>query len=683
MKRMFFWIMPLFLFISLAWPAHGDNVTSWTWLNPLPQGNALRAIWGPASDDIYAAGDLGALLHYDGQAWRVVENVPNRQSILGLWGSGPNDIFAVGHDTLWHYDGAQWREMTPPTGGASFLMRGVWGASSNDVYAAGFLGDRAAIFHYNGASWTRMNIPSLVSIDLNAIWGGGTNNVFAVGDQGVILHYNGGAWRQMNAGVDVDLFGVWSLGPNLAYAVGGDPTFSDQGVALRYNGTSWSEAFSKADELFIGVWGFDANNIYIISKTGNIYHFDGQSWREEGKASARASNAFAIWGLNPNNLFVVGDYGLIAHYDGAAWKDQVQGPPFWTNRVWTDGVRVVVVGNGPQVLRYDGARWILEELPGEVGDAWAYHTYDIWGLAWNDLYATGDGVIWHFDGQTWTQAYTLLTNFGGQEFPVSLTAIWGSGPGDVYAVGVGLFPREEIIVHYDGKEWSIVRRQASLALLQDIWGSGPNDIYVAAGDGGILHYNGSTWSQIAFGYFVSVWGADANHVYAVGEHPSTNTGAIFRYTGGAWQPVYTEDVAFNRVWGLGPDDIYALGFEKSFEVGAMAAVVVHYDGSEWSRQRAPFSNKLWDIAGTENMRIMVGRGYAMWGDGNAPPPVSVWVTPGPSPTVTPTPTLTPTPTPSPTPTSTPTHTPTPTPTPTTTPTPTPAMLKLYLPLLRK
>lgn len=36
---------------------------SWCWYNPLPQGNALRAIWGTAANDIWAVGDVGTILH--------------------------------------------------------------------------------------------------------------------------------------------------------------------------------------------------------------------------------------------------------------------------------------------------------------------------------------------------------------------------------------------------------------------------------------------------------------------------------------------------------------------------------------------------------------------------------------------------------------------------------------------
>ena len=34
----------------------------WCWVNPLPQGNALNAMWGTSATDVYAVGDNGTIL---------------------------------------------------------------------------------------------------------------------------------------------------------------------------------------------------------------------------------------------------------------------------------------------------------------------------------------------------------------------------------------------------------------------------------------------------------------------------------------------------------------------------------------------------------------------------------------------------------------------------------------------
>src|SRR5262245_47950666 len=68
----------------------------------------------------------------------------------------------------------------------------------------------------------------------------------------------------------------------------------------------------------------------------------------------------------------------------------------------------------------------------------------------------------------------------------AITDIWGSGPGDVYAVG-----RDGTIAHSNGAyfDWEVQAKLATLRFV-GIWGSGPADVYAAAWDGVILHSRG-------------------------------------------------------------------------------------------------------------------------------------------------------------------------------------------------
>ncbi len=45
------------------------SADGWGWQNPLPQGNDLRGISGRSSDDIFAVGTAGTILHYNGKSW--------------------------------------------------------------------------------------------------------------------------------------------------------------------------------------------------------------------------------------------------------------------------------------------------------------------------------------------------------------------------------------------------------------------------------------------------------------------------------------------------------------------------------------------------------------------------------------------------------------------------------------
>ena len=128
--------------ITATAPMPTTSPDGWEWQNPLPQGNILFAVWGSSAGDVYAVGDGGAILHYDGHAWRNLGSL-TIASLLGVWGSSAGDVYAVGNEgTILHYDGHFWREMNS---GTTKYLYGVWGSSPWDVYA---VGDDGTILHY-------------------------------------------------------------------------------------------------------------------------------------------------------------------------------------------------------------------------------------------------------------------------------------------------------------------------------------------------------------------------------------------------------------------------------------------------------------------------------------------------------------------------------------------------------
>ena len=41
----------------------------WEWQNPLPQGNSLHGVWVKSPNDVFAVGELGTILYYNGSSW--------------------------------------------------------------------------------------------------------------------------------------------------------------------------------------------------------------------------------------------------------------------------------------------------------------------------------------------------------------------------------------------------------------------------------------------------------------------------------------------------------------------------------------------------------------------------------------------------------------------------------------
>jgi hypothetical protein len=61
------------------------------WSNPKPQGNPIKSLWAVAPNDVWAVGDVGLMLHYDGTEWRKVD-LGSTDSLGSIWGSSATDL---------------------------------------------------------------------------------------------------------------------------------------------------------------------------------------------------------------------------------------------------------------------------------------------------------------------------------------------------------------------------------------------------------------------------------------------------------------------------------------------------------------------------------------------------------------------------------------------------------------
>jgi len=100
-----------------------------------PTTELLRGIWGTASDDVFAVGEAGTILRYDGKRWYAMES-PTTLAIRTVWGTGPTDVYAAGEDgLLLHFNGAAWTPLQSPT---DRLLLQLWGVpGSPNVYSVG------------------------------------------------------------------------------------------------------------------------------------------------------------------------------------------------------------------------------------------------------------------------------------------------------------------------------------------------------------------------------------------------------------------------------------------------------------------------------------------------------------------------------------------------------------------
>jgi len=193
----------------------------WSRMAPIAQV-PLNGIWGTTcGEDIYAVGAPSVdhenvirytILKFDGEKWSRMdapEVAPGKGNLNSVWGTSGTDVFAVGDDgVILHYDGKTWTETSGRTRTQTGLratadLYNIYGFSEKQIYAVGRYG---TIRYYDGADWKKVDSASNGSpieriTKWNAVTGlqskkdsGGNRNLYAGTErQGTYFSPNQGA----------------------------------------------------------------------------------------------------------------------------------------------------------------------------------------------------------------------------------------------------------------------------------------------------------------------------------------------------------------------------------------------------------------------------------------------------------------------------------------------------------
>ena len=83
----------------------------------MPTDATIRALWGAADDDVWAVGDAGAIVHWDGTSWTIVEApaIPGLadHALVAVWGWQKDELWIAGEGLLAHKSRATVTEASP------------------------------------------------------------------------------------------------------------------------------------------------------------------------------------------------------------------------------------------------------------------------------------------------------------------------------------------------------------------------------------------------------------------------------------------------------------------------------------------------------------------------------------------------------------------------------------------
>ena len=265
----------------------------------------------------------------------------------------------------------------------------------------------------------------------------------------------------------------------------------------------------------------------------------------------------AVWGSSPGNVYVAGFSssveGEVYRYNGKVWTKipftALEGGPiqgsveisdmcgFNANDVWVVGQRsdslnqvTHISYNSSVIANWNGSTW--REYPVSGGAL-------VWiaGLSPNDIWASGDDVVFHYNGSIWQKSPIPMPPQG-----MIFATIAEVAPNDVYTIGSinDVTPPADtgsyFLYHFDGNSWSII-----------------DSVIVT-----------STYvSPITFG----------EKLFAVGGHlyASFNNG-VQEMENGHWVTVLS-DTRIGWLGGNSPNNLFALG---------SYGTAYWFDGSSWS-----------------------------------------------------------------------------------------------------
>ncbi|MGC4122176.1 MAG: hypothetical protein QM765_47870 [Myxococcales bacterium] len=357
-----------------------DSVTN-TWLDVASfPSEPLQTVWSSGPDNIWLAGDNGAVEHFDGVRWTSLPANSTDWRIEALWGRAGNDLWAVGSlfqsqiSATFH-----WESVFGRVEAKTFKeLSAVWGSSATDVLVAG-----EAVRRFDGVDFR--DVPAPAGSWIRSLWGSGPTDVWAADFFGAILHYDGQAFSPAGPAGPM-LMAVWGAAADDVFVAGYD------GHLAHFDGAAWTPMTSGATGALYGLWGTSGRDVYAVGEEA-LLHYDGVSWSPA--TSNVTSTLRAVWGSGPGDVWAVGEYGAILHYDGARWERVPGGADLQLTGLWGSSPRdIYAVGTKQRLLRWDGSTWSpIAHQAGEILNS-------VWGAGPGDVWAAGGfGSVVHLSAR--------------------------------------------------------------------------------------------------------------------------------------------------------------------------------------------------------------------------------------------------------------------------------------------
>ncbi|HEY3447258.1 MAG TPA: hypothetical protein VGK67_12875 [Myxococcales bacterium] len=511
----------------------------------------------------------------------------------------------------------------------------LWVVAEDDVWVGGGAG---LLMHWDGKAWT--HVPSGTTSRINDIWGPASNDLWAVGFGKVVLHWDGMAWTPVATPFSEPFVfnGVWGTSSQDLWLVGfdhsnpstdGSTLPTGPGVIARFDGQAWTAVKPEGAKALVRVTGTSAADVWAFDGSSAL-HWDGTAWTPVAGCGADA------WSPDSSGMYCTFK-GHLLERTGTTWTKLASDPILGAQSIWgTSQTDIWIagadcfgacsgVGSFAAIDHWDGAK-LERELSDDGGEL-----TKIRGSGPDDVWAVGiGGRLLHWNGSGWTSS----TEKGCELF---WGGVHGSSPSNVWALG-GKYERppqfdySAAVAGLSNTGWERIEAPG-LDHAWALWAGAENDVWTADRSGAVAHWDGSRWTKSVVDLTASLWslwGFSGDDVWAVGytgDHPN-ETAASFHWDGSQWTNIAVglpPETVLLGLWGSSDSDLWAAGSR-----------ILHWDGNAWTAAFDPgplsrlnsisgsSSADIWAVGGTATVSGgLLTQGYAAHWDGSSWTVVSV------------------------------------------------------------
>lgn len=265
--------------------------------------------------------------------------------LSSVWGSSRQELWVVGSDAVvLHKRGAWWSEdLLPLTAGTG--LSGLAGTSDHDVWVVGNDGNLNGLgVRWNGAAWEPFTIPTRVQ--LATVFGLERDSYLAAARDGVVHQWDGTAWK---AGTvqqpKVDIAGIWGTG-------GADLWLTGAALFKHNGGNTWIKQTNVDGTYRAAIWGASRTDFWLMGLgSASLHHLNGKPMPAALPADAASTLLSSVHGTGTSDVWAVSLSGAVHHFDGTAWSSLLTHKGSAYTAVWTpEPGDVYVVGAGGELL---------------------------------------------------------------------------------------------------------------------------------------------------------------------------------------------------------------------------------------------------------------------------------------------------------------------------------------------